>query len=995
MKVFSRFFLFVGFLPAVVFGQNTVRGIISDSSNHDPIVGANVVVINSSLGTATNLDGEFTILHIPSGLQKIKVSCIGYEPQVREINFEKEKDVQLNVALTPTVISGEEVVITAQMRGQIAAINQQLTAKTMVNVVSEERIKELPDANAADAIGRLPGVSLIRSGGEASKIVLRGLSSKFSIVTIDGNRMSPTDANERGVDLSTVSQGSLAGIELTKASTSDKDADAIAGSVNLVTRKAPSERLLRIEPRGSYNGMDKSAQQYNFSGKYGERFFDDVFGLQLSGNIERIIRSNESSDFNYQDFIKYYEITQFRPTYVSEIRKRGGGNIVFDFDTPDEGNIRLNTSYNKTSRSFLTSNRNYVQTGSVAYDYRDQEIDITTFNSFLHGENNFFGVKADWNLAYSQAKRNDPFDFELYMVEPSNRVNGEQVSGTNDLPDIYKRGPVENWAQYALNNFQAATIDHANDNAQSNFDKEKSASLNLLRGYALTDYLSGEIKLGAKFRQKSRFAAFHQVRANYYLNPWPVWTKQDDGTVVQKNLPGTRFENLALTQGGQVIFANFLDPTPGSRSVYGKYSLYPLINRDALRLWRQLNIHGYLDQTGNDPEYKENVEAEADDYGVTERVFAGYAMHTFNAGQNISLITGLRVESDDNEYTSRYTPKTLSGFPFPIGELRDTTVFHKETVVLPNFHAIFRPTDFMTLRAASFKMLARPDFNQRLLKFVASSITGVNTMNVGNPNLHNAVAWNYEVQTQFYGNAIGLFSVSAFYKDIKSMYHIVNNLQISGQHALDSIGVPWKNPYADDNVKFNLIFPYNSSKPTRVWGFEVEHQTNFKFLPGLLRNLVLNYNFTIVRSETWVSSSKTVTDTVILMPIGIKVPRTTIVPIEIKQKLEDQPEVFGNVSLGYDIKDFSVRVSVFHQSKYNISFSSNGRNDGIQDAYTRWDIAFKQGVTDNVSVTLNLNNITNTQEGSSVINRGSPGWVLSDRSIRYGATADLGVRIEL
>src|SRR3972149_1951540 len=84
-------------------------------------------------------------------------------------------NVQLNIGLKQIILEGEAVVITAQMRGQLAAINQQITAKTIVNVVSEEKIKELPDANAAEAIGRLPGVSLLRSGGEGNRVILRGM----------------------------------------------------------------------------------------------------------------------------------------------------------------------------------------------------------------------------------------------------------------------------------------------------------------------------------------------------------------------------------------------------------------------------------------------------------------------------------------------------------------------------------------------------------------------------------------------------------------------------------------------------------------------------------------------------------------------------------------------------------------------------------------------------------------------------------------------------
>ena len=207
----------------------------------------------------------------------------------------------IDVRLMPDVIEGQEVLITAQVRGQVAAINQQITSNTIVNVISEEKIKELPDANAAEAIGRLPGVSIIRSGGEANKVILRGMSDKFTTFTIDGVRIPPTDADSRGVDLSTFSQGTLAGVELFKALTPDKDGDAIAGSINLVTRKAPSARTIRLDAKGAYNKLDDDFGQYDFNGRYGERFFDDILGVQVTGNVERRNRSNEQFSLDIEN----------------------------------------------------------------------------------------------------------------------------------------------------------------------------------------------------------------------------------------------------------------------------------------------------------------------------------------------------------------------------------------------------------------------------------------------------------------------------------------------------------------------------------------------------------------------------------------------------------------------------------------------------------------------------------------------------------------------
>jgi hypothetical protein len=84
------------------------------------------------------------------------VSYVGYKQREFPAAFEGKATVNMNPVLVPDVLEGNEVVITAQARGQVAAINQQITSTTIVNVISEEKIKEMPDANADEAIGGSP-----------------------------------------------------------------------------------------------------------------------------------------------------------------------------------------------------------------------------------------------------------------------------------------------------------------------------------------------------------------------------------------------------------------------------------------------------------------------------------------------------------------------------------------------------------------------------------------------------------------------------------------------------------------------------------------------------------------------------------------------------------------------------------------------------------------------------------------------------------------------
>jgi TonB-dependent receptor len=986
------------FVPIIAFGQATLKGTVTDASNNEPLIGVNVIVQGTSLGAATDIDGKFLIFGIPERVFDIKVSCVGYEPLIKSIDFSIVKDVSRKIQLKPAVIEGEEVVVTGQVRGQQAAINQQLTANTMVSVVSTEKIKELPDANAAEAIGRLPGVALQRSGGEATQIVLRGMSGGFSSITIDGVRIPATDANTRGVDLSMMSQGSLAGIELYKALTPDKDADAIAGTVNLVTKSAPAERSIQVNAKGAYEKLDKTTNQYDFSANYSERFFNDVLGVQVSGNLEKRDRSSENYqiDYQYVNQLTDYQIETFTLQYTNETRKRGGANVILDVNTPDDGSIKLSNNFSQTDRDYTTFGRTYSSLTNPIYTIRSQEQKIDNYNSSLHGKNYFLGLTAEWGLSFAQSKANFPYDYYIDFEEPSSSTSGMRLPiAASDL-----KNPAA-FPNYAFNNFGKASLVWANYNTENNLDKEKTANLDLTEKYTLGNLFSGELKVGGKYRIKDRTKDAGELTNNYQIEGFFTDEQLADGTIVKKNFDGTRFQNLQILNGN-VLLTNFLDTPPATRDLYGKYPLNPLVNEDAMRLWYDLNKNGIR---VTQHEYLSNEFVAASAYNVTERVSAGYLMNTLNVGQDATLILGVRVEKENNDYGSKFSPNVLSGYPTITGVIKDTTASYTETVWLPNAHLSLKPFDFMSVRVAAYRALARPDFNFRLNLFDAqnagSSLQRAADLSpaltVGNPRLADAKAWNYEISTSFFGNTIGLLTLSAYYKNITDMYHMAENIVVNkaqAQSYLDSVGIQWQNPFGA--VSYYLTYPYTSPQSTHVWGFEIEQQTNMSFLPWLLKNFVLSYNVSVVRSETYIRSYLWAAHVDTGYVRNVPVINTTYYAkyVDVKQKLEGQPELFGNVALGYDIGGFSARVSLFFQGEYTQTYSTDGTADIMVNKLSRWDLSLKQQVTSAIAVMLNVNNFTNVEENTSIKNRNT-GWDLLYTSNNYGITADLGVQISL
>ncbi len=995
MKLFSRIIILLFFIGNL-YAQGNLKGVVTDSVTAEPLIGANVFLMGTSLGSATNIEGEYHISRIPAGTYDVKISYVGYKPKILRVTIQNNRTLVLDVPLVADVIEGTEVTITAQAVGQVAAINQQLSSNTIINVVSEEKIQELPDANAAESIGRLPGVSLIRSGGEANKVILRGLSGKYLSVTVDGVRLPSTDALERGLDLSTISQSSLAGIELYKALTPDKDADAIAGSINLVTKKAPETRDLRFVSKGGYNGIMDSFGQYDFSLKYGERFFDNLLGVQVNGNIERKIRSNESIDISYSttgENQSDYFISDLDLEFTDEIRCRKGAGLILDINTPDEGNIKLNTTFSTTTRDYLIHSRNYpVTEASVSYIFRDREQTIDIFSSALTGENNLFGLNTSWGLSYARSKAYYPYDYEIRFVEPSS----SGLSGMMSAP-IIKSNP-EVLTNYAYNNFRAATLSEAYYYTQDNAEKEITAFLDLTRDYTITKSITGTFKAGAKYRSKNRTNVNSRIYSPYYLGYWRAYEKLEDGSIVPKDFTGTYFEDfyqsyLANPNIGTVSFNDFLDPSPNSKIILDDFNMNPLINRDKLRQWYALNKNG-INQAGTNPEYHNDPSSEANTYDITETVTSGYAMYTLKIGRTITMILGARVEQESHDYSNKYSPRQIGGFPIPVGSTRDTSSTYEETIALPHLHLNIAVTDFMNVRLAAYRALARPDFNMRLLSFFAwreSTTGGDRILILGNPLLKTAKAWNFEINTSFYGNHIGLFSVSAFYKQIEDMYHMLNGISTVGDTLIHALGLRWSSPHKGN---YDLYVPYNSPDDSKVWGFEVDHQINFTWLPGLLKNFVLGYNFSMVKSETSLIGSERDTTYVTDPILGIPLPKYEIIVNSYKQRLESQPEFFGNISVGYDIGGFSGRLSLFHQSEYYRTYSPSGRSDRIVGAFTRLDLVLKQKITDDITVLCNVNNLTNIKEENLLENR-EDGYKIPRSAERYGITVEAGIWLEL
>ncbi|HEX9654538.1 MAG TPA: TonB-dependent receptor [bacterium] len=954
-----------------------IVGVVKDANTGEPLPGANIIIVGTAIGSSSGLSGEFAVNAVPTGDFTLRVTFIGYETKEMPVKIAPDAELKLEVALASTYLEAEAVVVSAQREGQVAAINQQLSADALVNVVSSEKILEVPDANTAESIARLPGVSIQRDGGEGSQVVVRGLSPKYSKVTIDGIEMAatselsgatdsdPTDNEEtRSTNLSAISQENLKGIELFKAPTADMDGDAIGGTVNLQTAPAGSTPERIVRGYGSYNSLENDYEQYDVFGKVSQRLLDHKLGLQLSVNTERRNRSSDLFSGSYSiDPQRQDPVTGLFPINVTnasvedrlETRKRSGGSLILDYNL-DQGNIILTNFYSKTTRNILSRVLQVSATGGGLLRTAATDRSLEQMLNMLRGEHRLFGLNVDWVAAHSYSHSELPFDHILNFTGPIAVPTPRQVTRDTSAIGFFNRVP-------GVIELNLNTANPAIDDVE---ERNYVGGLNLSYDFTLDKNLAGMIRFGGKIKHldRSRTRTRGQLWA-YLTLPWSAMTS-----------------------------ANFLDNSYRPHDFLdGDASLGTVLDAGANRTF----YNTYSDST----QYVINEAwAGNNDYDINENLRAGYVMAKLNYKQLLTFVPGIRYEAVDNDYLAS-TLITEYSSPPPVPRAgADFFVYDTTTSVnyhdwMPMVHLKIKPLNWFDLRLSLTRTIARPDFND-VMPFQNLTTNPESSVNRGNPDLEPVRAWNYDAYASFYNSFWGLFTVGAFYKSLEGIninYRVYVADQDRVDLLVDSLGLNLagvNTQYGQTGLLFpqTLTMPINLPESGEVRGVEFEIQTNLRHwpIPGFLKGVVLGFNYAIIDSKIGVRDFEARTVSLPVPPFF----RTDRIPVAREIPVPGQADRLANLSLGYDMGGFSARVSMFHQSGSLRDIGVLKEQDGYDGAFTRWDLSVRQRISSRLEAYFNIVNLTETRDRRFVFQEDRP-----TRLESFGRTADLGLQFRL
>ena len=941
-------------IPANLFASGGITGVIMDKQTKEYLPGANVIIKGTVIGAAADFHGSFFIQNLKAGKYTLVISYLGYKKKEISVNVLEEKKTSIKIFLELKNIVSDEVIVSSQAIGQVKAINQQISSESIKNIVSEARIKELPDANAAEALGRLPGVTINRSGGEASSVNVRGQSGGRNTFYVEGMRMLGPEG--RGVGLANIATSMISGIEVQKSFMPDNDGDVSGGGITFKLKEAEKGFKTDISIKQGYNGLTESFKMRDLSWTFSDRFIDNKLGVLANLVYDQKDRSldqlnsgfgNKSLPNGANDLVGVKLLNGSFSRRI-ENRNRLGLTYNIDFKVPDHKIIFNGFFANLKQNVDQTNNAVFRTPKRVIYSANKFVGNENSFLMGLKGEHNISIFQINWNSYYSSASKSVP---EIYGIEAENNSFDMNWNDSIKISELYRQ--IGN--QHDILNTKVNATTYGNQDKKAT---EVAFKIDIKLPFNLSNTIAGHLKFGGKYREATR--KFNELGREVWYSTPGVY-RVDGAKLLTELYPEF---NLIISPRYNIL----------SYLTFAKDEKIPFKAGDNLELyfppdWNKLEEAIQRART----KYRKDLEKQSYNYNNIEIYRAAYIMANIKIGSMITFIPGVRFESvvsSTNAFKYVADPSKI-GWEVP-GSVIPVSGSNKNDFLLPMFTLRFKPLTWLDIRTSVTKTLIRPSFEQMSPRF---NETTEYDRNYGNPDILPAVSQNYDLYMSIYENHLGLFTVGGFYKDIKNEINQIDERIVDNE----IMGLP-------DKYRNRTFSTYkNNSFYSFIKGIEIDWQTRFWYLPRFLDGIVFNINYTLLKTE---SKRQVYFQTVKELPIPPYRIYTYVDSFLVSDVL-NSPDQTLKFSLGYEKGGFSGRVSLFFQARAQSYLHPLFKNlNEATDKLYRWDIQLSQKIIKGLTFYLNMNNITDWPDQNSMMF-----WSNAITDIEnYGWSMDLGIR---
>ena len=604
------------------------------------------------------------------------------------------------------------------------ALDDQRRANTIKSVVHADAIGQLPDDNAAEALQRVPGLSVERDQGEGRFVRVRGLGSDLNSVTINGTLVPAPEDDRRAVAMDVLPSELVQSLSVVKTLTPDMDANSLGGTIEVESLSAFDHDGLfySLSAEGSHD-ENTSKNSPKLSGAFSNRFSIgdgvDNFGVAaaLSWQERKFGSDNVETGgaWDFDDGARLEEIEQRRYDIT---RERTGLGLNLDYRPDEHSEVWFRSLYSRykddeVRQGLVTTFGDPQLPGElgeaeVARELKARE-ETQEVKSFVFGGKRQLG---DWGVSaqagYSKAGEDSPGGIGTAAFEADEDFSNVGYSGT--------RKPRLRAGQdlYDATHFSLTEVEWEK---QKTTDTEKNIKLDLTRDFSLSG-MPSQLAFGGKLSRREKD------------NDLDIWVFED-------------FDELGFSDA-QLNLSQFSRGTTD----YGLGRFGPRISDRAVKdLISGLNRADFYDEE----------ESRINDFTIEEDINAVYIMNTLDI-DDLRIIAGLRYE--DTSIKAR-------GTGLDQGDFVANNTSNDYDHWLPGLHAIYQLNDQTQIRAAWTNSVVRPTFGQMFPGFVLDG----DEAEFGNPDLKPLESSNFDLGIEHYMGRAGAVSAFVFYKDIDNFIY--------------------------------------------------------------------------------------------------------------------------------------------------------------------------------------------------------------------------------
>ena len=850
--------------------RTSLTGAVTDAQGRS-LQGAQITIEPGEATALTDAQGVYTFPSLPAGTYTVNVSYQSFAPFSHQVTLGNGTPGRLDAALQVASSSEKVEVYSGRVGGEVEAINRTFNAPNVINVLPADVITSLPNANVADAIGRLPGVVLERDEGEGKYIKVRGTEPRLTHTTLDGVTIASPET-VRQIKLDLIPADLVSSVQINKTLQANLEGDGIGGSVDLQTKSAADRAVFNVESLGGWNPILTGRQNYQFDGTVGKRFVGGKLGALFSGSYDwngRGINDVEPAPAVFGT----YDLRDYR--YFRDRRGIGG---TLDYRWSDTSSIYLKGLYSHFNNfgddwiyspaiNTFVSPLQGGSDGNISFQglRRRPVQDIGGLQ--LGGNSVISRALFHWDLDSSVARtRDDGYaDAHFAPVSASNPLNNI-VYGLDLSHPLIPHLNVQN----GVNIYDPSKYFLQNTTEQFTYSPEVDlgfgASVSLpytIAGHAST------FEMGGRFRNEHKFENLNTP--NYV----PLLNQGAAGAVEDPSLAMTNF-----------LRTDFVDPNYYGGH-YGAYG--PAIDVDKVLAFAGQTVAGGT--FGNS-------------FNQHEKVSAGYLMNTTTLGR-YQLYLGLRIEgtSENNlGYLGASNANSVGNTP-----VRAVSSYVN---LLPSASVRYAINPLSAVRFVYSRGLSRPNFSD-LIPFESTSGGGAarQTATEGNSNIQAEYADNLDLLYERTLSSTGLLQAGFFYKNLSNPIVATQTLETVGGSTPPPTGIT-----GGTGTQYYLNQTINAGSGY-VYGFEVSFQQHLTYLPGLLNGLGVLVNYGYTQSQATLPSNETIAS-------GASLNRPLI----------GQARNSYNFSPTYDKRKLSVRLGMTYNGP-NIAAYGDGSTGSNGDNY--------------------------------------------------------------